>query len=181
MKFPLHAGLAAAVLVMLAGCNDKSDTGEPVPADSGQKMEPAARDTGEPPSVPSATGSDAATPADQGPKAAAPAAVSKQTAPVPAPIEPPSAFLQCRACHSTEPGRNGVGPSLAGVVGRPAASAPGFRYSQALQASGIVWNRDKLDEWLSSPPNMVLGTRMVLSVRNAEQRQVIIDYLETLK
>ncbi len=95
--------------------------------------------------------------------------------------QPPTAFLQCRACHSVEPGRNGIGPSLAGIAGKPAASVAGFRYSSALQTSGIVWSRDRLDEWLSAPPRMVPGTRMMQAVRSVEQRKAVIDYLETLQ
>ena len=44
-------------------------------------------------------------------------------------------FRQCSACHAVEPGRNMVGPSMHGVVGRDIASADGFRYSDALMGS----------------------------------------------
>lgn len=94
---------------------------------------------------------------------------------------PPTAFLQCRTCHSVKPGRNGIGPSLAGIAGKPAASVAGFRYSSALRASGIVWSRDALDEWLSAPPRMVPGTRMIRAVRSEEQRKAVIDYMEKLR
>jgi cytochrome c len=179
MKFPFHAGLAAALLLMLAGCDGTSVPGKPEQAESGETLEPAARAVGEPPAAPAAQASGTATPAGQDSMATAPAEASRQSTPVAS--EPPTAFLQCRACHSIEPGRNGVGPSLAGIMGRPAASLPGFRYSSALQASGIVWSRDKLDEWLAAPSNMVRGTRMVRALRNAEQRREVIDYLETLQ
>jgi cytochrome c len=98
-----------------------------------------------------------------------------------APAAPPAAFMQCRSCHSVEPGKNGVGPSLAGVFGKPAAGAPGFRYSDALRNSGITWTPEKLDEWLTGPMKMVPGTRMVQMVRDEEQRKAIIDYLATLQ
>ena len=41
-------------------------------------------------------------------------------------------FKQCSACHSPEKGRNLIGPSLYGVVGRPAtASMMKAKYSMA--------------------------------------------------
>ena len=36
---------------------------------------------------------------------------------------------QCASCHTVKHGVNGFGPSLAGVVGRPAGKAPGYQYS----------------------------------------------------
>ena len=36
---------------------------------------------------------------------------------------------QCGICHSVQAGRNMTGPSLFGVVGRPAGKVPGFHYS----------------------------------------------------
>jgi cytochrome c len=93
----------------------------------------------------------------------------------------PAAFLQCRSCHSTEPGRNGVGPSLFGVYGRKAGSLPGFNYSAALKQSGITWNDSTLDTWLAGPMKMVPGAHMVISVPDAAKRKAIIDYLKTLK
>ena len=44
---------------------------------------------------------------------------------------------QCSACHSNQPGVNGIGPSLAGVAGRKAGSLPGFHFTPALQGSGL--------------------------------------------
>jgi cytochrome c len=41
-------------------------------------------------------------------------------------------WRQCQACHALNPGQNGVGPYLHGVVGRPKHSAEGFGYSDAL-------------------------------------------------
>src|ERR1700732_4376005 len=43
---------------------------------------------------------------------------------------------QCASCHTVKPGVNGFGPSLAGVVGRPAGRAPGYTYSSAMANSG---------------------------------------------
>ena len=40
-------------------------------------------------------------------------------------------------------GKNGIGPSLFGVVGRPAGTAPGFSYSTAMKGAG-TWTPAKL-------------------------------------
>ncbi|SFF79352.1 cytochrome c [Novosphingobium sp. CF614] len=94
---------------------------------------------------------------------------------------PPPAFATCRACHSVEPAKNGVGPTLFGIVGSKAGEVPGYAFSPALKASGITWDRASLDTWLQGPMKMVPGTRMVIAVPNAEARKAIINYLETAK
>ena len=38
-------------------------------------------------------------------------------------------FARCARCHAVQPGTNGIGPSLSGVVGRQSGSEPGFHYS----------------------------------------------------
>ena len=87
----------------------------------------------------------------------------------------------CTPCHSTEAGVNKIGPSLAGVVGRKSGSAPGYNYSAALKAANIMWDDKTLDQWLQSPMGDVHGTKMFITVPNAEDRQNVIAYLETLK
>lgn len=122
------------------------------------------------------SGSPSADPAGEAPGASEPAA-----APVPDIAAAPPAFAQCRTCHAVEPGRNGSGPTLHGIVGAKAASVTGFPYSKALKDSGLVWDRATLDQWLAAPVKMVPGTRMVTMVPDEAQRAQIIDYLETLK
>jgi cytochrome c len=87
----------------------------------------------------------------------------------------------CTPCHSTEPGVNKTGPSLAGVVGRKSGSAPGYNYSAALKAANITWDEKTLDQWLQDPTGDVHGAKMFITVPNAGDRQNAIAYLETLK
>ena len=88
---------------------------------------------------------------------------------------------RCLACHSVTPGARAVlAPNLAGIVGRGAASAA-FNYSPALKASKLVWTRANLDRFLTSPMRMVPGTRMVISVSDAQQRAAILNYLATTR
>ena len=95
-------------------------------------------------------------------------------------------FAQCRACHTPDQGgRNGVGPNLWGIVGKPAGQREGFRYSanmQELAQGGLTWTTENLDKYLNNPKDLVpRGSMAFAGVRNAEQRANLIAYLETLK
>ncbi|WP_292636381.1 cytochrome c family protein [Novosphingobium sp.] len=157
MKFralPLALALPLAVpLAMLGGCGGSG-------GEQGKAAEPAEE-----------TSSAAAVPAST----SAPASASAPTS------QPPAAFATCRSCHSVEPGKNGVGPSLFGIVGTRAGDVPGYNFSPALKNSGVTWDRQSLDTWLQGPMKMVPGTKMVIGVPNPEKRKEVIDYLETLK
>src|SRR5207302_799233 len=76
---------------------------------------------------------------------------------------------------------NKIGPSLVGVVGRKSGSEPGYNYSPALKAANITWDQKTLDQWLQNPTGDVHGSKMFITVPNAEDRQNVIAYLETLK
>jgi len=70
-------------------------------------------------------------------------------------------FTICKACHQVgETAKNVVGPKLNGVVGRPAGSIEGFKYSDAMKNSGLTWDAATLGEYLKSPKAMVPGTKM---------------------
>lgn len=85
---------------------------------------------------------------------------------------------RCGSCHSLQAGQNGIGPHLADVIGRTAGSVESARYSDAMRDSGIVWNNRSLDMFLAAPHELVPGTRMTVTVPDANQRAAIIDYLE---
>ena len=90
-------------------------------------------------------------------------------------------FARCAACHSPKAGENKIGPSLAGVVGRKSGDAPNYNYSPALKSAGITWDEQELDKYLANPPADVHGTKMMISLPNADDRQNVIAYLKTLK
>lgn len=89
-------------------------------------------------------------------------------------------FNQCKACHSDVAGANGIGPSLAGVVGRAAGSVPGYAYSAANKNSARTWNREALFTYLESPMRSIPGTKMTYAMANPQHRADVIAYLETL-
>lgn len=90
----------------------------------------------------------------------------------------------CLACHTLYPDRteHGAGPNLQGIVGRPVASAPGFRYSEALESLGGEWDRERLDAFLENPGREAPGNAMTFGgIPDAAQRKAIIDYLASRK
>ncbi|ABE64951.1 cytochrome c, class I (plasmid) [Nitrobacter hamburgensis X14] len=89
-------------------------------------------------------------------------------------------FKACAPCHSLEPGRNMTGPSLADLWGRKAGGVLSFdRYSDALKASGIVWNDDTLDQWLTDPQNVVPGNEMPFDgIKDVGARADLLAFLK---
>lgn len=88
-------------------------------------------------------------------------------------------FNQCISCHSREPGVNNVGPSLHGVIGRPAGSVPGFNYSPANKGSGLVWTEQELYTYLENPRKTVPGTYMTFTgVKDPRKRADLIAFLQ---
>jgi cytochrome c len=89
---------------------------------------------------------------------------------------------RCSICHSAQPGRIVIGPSLFGVVGRHSGRMQGFQYSAANLQSNLTWDPATLDRYLSDPQQLVPGTLMTFSgLRNPQQRADVIAYLETLR
>ena len=87
----------------------------------------------------------------------------------------------CKACHAVEPGKHGIGPSLAGIWGDKAGDVPGFEFSQQMIDSGLTWNQANLDRYLADPRGVVPGTKMAFGgVKDAAKRQEIIDYIRGL-
>ncbi|MEM7781066.1 MAG: cytochrome c family protein [Pseudomonadota bacterium] len=89
-------------------------------------------------------------------------------------------FAQCRTCHLIEEGRNGVGPSLYGVIGREAGSIEGFNYSDANANSGLTWTPEIMFDYLEAPREYMPGTRMAYpGLKDPQDRADLIAYLES--
>ena len=87
----------------------------------------------------------------------------------------------CAVCHSTEPGVNKVGPSLAGIVGSKSDSVSGFDFSAGMKEANVTWDDANLDMFLANPVGFVHGTKMFVNLPGEPDRQNVIAYLNTLK
>ena len=89
-------------------------------------------------------------------------------------------FAKCKACHTVEAGKNKVGPSLAGVVGRKAGTAEGYNSSDAMKNSGLTWDEATLNTYLTGPKKLVPGTKMAFpGLPNDQDRLDVIAYLKS--
>jgi cytochrome c len=97
-----------------------------------------------------------------------------------------AAFKRCRACHAVGAGAaNKTGPQLNGIVGRKAAAAPGFNYSDAMKAraaAGLVWTEANLAAYLRAPDEFLpKGVMAFAGVKDAGQLKDLIAFLKTQK
>ena len=90
-------------------------------------------------------------------------------------------FNKCKTCHVADEEKNRVGPHLVGIVGRPAASVESYKYSPAMQESGIIWEEEILDQYLANPKDIVpKGKMQFAGLRDEGERADVIAYLKSL-
>ncbi|MEZ5563665.1 MAG: hypothetical protein R3F27_12000 [Gammaproteobacteria bacterium] len=96
------------------------------------------------------------------------------------------AFTWCRFCHTLEKGgENRVGPNLYRIVGKPAAVAPHFVYSQAFidaRNNGLVWTPENLAAFIADtsgfvPHNRMRYPPMIGYELSAERDRQMLEYL----
>ena len=88
-------------------------------------------------------------------------------------------FNKCKACHAMKAGKNKLGPSLHGIIGRKAASVPKFRYSKAMKVSGLTWDEETLRKFLEKPKKLIKGTRMSFAgIKKQKQMDNLIAYIK---
>ena len=89
------------------------------------------------------------------------------------------AFAVCKACHKVGEGaKNGVGPTLNGVVGRAAGAVEGYKYSDAMASSGITWDEANLAEYIKNPKTKIPGNKMMYAgVKDDTKLADIVAYL----
>jgi cytochrome c len=89
---------------------------------------------------------------------------------------------KCGLCHSAVQGQNKIGPSLYGVVGRPAGTAANYTYSDAMKNANRTWSEATLDDYLTNPRQKIPGVKMIFAgLPEENDRQNVIAYLSTLK
>jgi nitrite reductase (NO-forming) len=87
-------------------------------------------------------------------------------------------FKKCQACHSLEPDKTILGPSLAGIVGRKSGAEPNFNYSPAMKQAGLTWDAATLDAYLMDPQKIVPGNRMPFpGLKTDQDRKDVIAFL----
>ena len=87
---------------------------------------------------------------------------------------------KCAVCHTLTPdGARRAGPTLYGLFGRRAGSVAGYRYSEALAESGIVWNAATIDNLFSiGPDHYTPGSKMPMQrIAAPEDRRDLIEFL----
>lgn len=88
---------------------------------------------------------------------------------------------RCKECHEAPPDSRKAGPSLVGIVGRPAGTLAGFNYSEAMRAAGFVWSVDQLRAYLANPKAVVPGNRMLFNgLKRAGEADNLIAYLQSI-
>jgi cytochrome c len=92
-------------------------------------------------------------------------------------------FRQCASCHQVGVhAHGGFGPQLNGLFGRRAGSTPDFAYSDAMKASGIVWDERTLSAFLRDPGKLVPGTRMRFwGIGDDNEIVALLAYLRTFQ
>jgi cytochrome c len=83
-------------------------------------------------------------------------------------------------CHTIkESDSNKSGPTLHDLFGRQAGSVPGYKYSQDMRASKIVWNAQTLDVYLADPHRGIPDAGMpYVGLSSKPDRDDLISYLE---
>jgi cytochrome c2 len=87
-------------------------------------------------------------------------------------------FNKCKACHALVAGKKKIGPSLHGIYGRKAGTAPGYSASKAMKDSGVVWSPETLSRYLADPKKFIPGNKMPFpGLRNEEDLANLNAYL----
>jgi cytochrome c len=90
-------------------------------------------------------------------------------------------FKKCAACHQIGPNaKNGLGPSLQCVVGKPAGHVEGYNYSDAVKNSGITWDDEHLLKWFEKDDAVIKGNKMIFpaGIKNEEDRVNLLAYIK---
>jgi nitrite reductase (NO-forming) len=87
-------------------------------------------------------------------------------------------FRKCQVCHSLDAGKDVLGPSLAGIVGRKSGAEPNYAYSPAMKDANLTWDAKTLDAYLDDPQKFVPGNKMPFpGLKTVQDRIDVIAFL----
>lgn len=90
-------------------------------------------------------------------------------------------YNKCKTCHLIDKEKNKIGPHLVGIIGRQAGAVEGFKYSDAMKNSGIVWNEEELLAYVTKPKEYIPGNKMVfVGLKKEKQRLRLMAYIKSL-
>ena len=94
-----------------------------------------------------------------------------------------AAFRKCASCHQVgKYAQPGYGPQLNAIVGRKAGTSVGFKYSEAMKRSGLVWTEATLAAFLHAPHDVVPGTSMRFwGIGDEQQVADLLAYMRGLR
>ena len=88
-------------------------------------------------------------------------------------------FKKCQTCHEIKAEKNKVGPHLVGIIGRPAGSVEGFKYSDAMKNSGVTWTEENIATYLKDPKGFIKGNKMAFpGLKKDDEVADVIAYLK---
>ncbi len=106
-------------------------------------------------------------------------------------------FAKCKSCHAivkpdgTEVVKGGkTGPNLWGVIGRPVASEPDFKYGDGIKevaAMGKVWDEESLAAYVVDPTKWLdeisgdAGAKSKMTFKLPKGGEDVAAYLATMK
>jgi nitrite reductase (NO-forming) len=87
-------------------------------------------------------------------------------------------FRKCQVCHSLEPGKEVLGPSLAGIIGRKSGAEPNYAYSPAMKDANLTWDAKTLNAYLDDPQKIVPGNKMPFpGLKTPQDRSDVIAFI----
>ena len=95
------------------------------------------------------------------------------------PVNGKKVFKKCVTCHSLQEGKNKIGPSLYNLLDRKAGLVEGYKYSKTMKNSGVVWDEESLDKFLTKPRKFIPKTKMSFrGIKNKSLRDDLIAFLK---